>query len=37
MKPEGWIFMIVSWSGILGVFVFCLIRTLGSKDANGKP
>jgi hypothetical protein len=36
MRLEGWIFLIVSWGGILGVFIFCLIRTLGSKDSSGK-
>lgn len=36
MRPEGWIFMIISWTAILSVFIFCLIRTLGSKDINGK-
>lgn len=36
MRLEGWIFLVVSWSGILGVFVFCLIRTLGSKNSGGK-
>ena len=28
MTPAGWIFMIVSWAVILGLFGFCMSRTL---------
>jgi hypothetical protein len=34
MRPEGWIFMIISWSVILALFFYSLIRTLRSKDSN---
>lgn len=36
MQLDGWIFMILSWAGILSVFFFCLVRTLRSKDTNGR-
>lgn len=28
MTINGWIFMGISWSAIIGLFVFCLRRTL---------
>jgi len=32
MTPGGWIFMLASWTVILGLFGYCLYRTLtGSK------
>lgn len=33
MTAAGWIFMIVSWTVIIGMFTFCMTRTLrpGSK------
>ncbi len=31
MQVSGWIFMILSWGGILGLLVFCLIRTFWQK------
>jgi hypothetical protein len=31
MTPGGWIFMLTSWAVILGLFVFCMVRTLGGK------
>ena len=36
MTPAGWIFMIISWAVILGLFTFCLTRTLrpGNKNEN---
>ncbi len=36
MRPEGWIFLIVSWTVILSVFIFCMTRTLGDKNSKGK-
>jgi hypothetical protein len=30
MNLGGWIFMLGSWAVILGLFVYCIIRTLGS-------
>jgi hypothetical protein len=32
MTPAGWIFMIVSWTVIIGLFVFCLFHTLRPSD-----
>ena len=32
MTAAGWIFMIVSWTAILGLFTFCLTRTLRPAD-----
>lgn len=36
MTLAGWIFMIVSWTVIIGIFSFCLSRTLRprAKDNN---
>jgi len=34
MTIAGWIFMIVSWSVIIGLFVFCLKRTLSPRPNN---
>jgi len=31
MRIDGWIFMIVSWLAILGLFVFSLARILRQK------
>jgi uncharacterized membrane protein len=28
MTIEGWIFMIISWAVIIGLFIFCMTRTL---------
>ena len=28
MTLAGWIFMLVSWTVIIGLFIFCMIRTL---------
>ena len=28
MTVGGWIFMLVSWGVIIGLFIFCMIRTL---------
>lgn len=32
MTIAGWLFMSASWLVILGLFIFCLYRTLHSKD-----
>ena len=29
MTPGGWIFMLTSWTVILGLFGYCMVRTLG--------
>jgi hypothetical protein len=29
MNLSGWIFMLSSWLVIIGLFVYCMIRTLG--------
>jgi hypothetical protein len=34
MTIAGWLFMSASWLVILGLFIFCLCRTLRSKDKN---
>lgn len=31
MRLSGWIFMLVSWGLIIGLFVYCMIRTLCSQ------
>ena len=31
MTLQGWIFMLTSWTVIGGLFIFCMIRTLGGK------
>ena len=36
MRPAGWIFFIVSWGVILSLFVFCMVRTLRTKDKETK-
>lgn len=40
MTAAGWIFMLVSWGVIIGLFGFCLVRTLRTdsqkhSDAEG--
>lgn len=38
MTLAGWIFMSVSWAVILGVFSFCMSRTLRpSEKAKNEP
>lgn len=32
MTTAGWIFMIVSWAIIIGLFAFCMRRTLKPQD-----
>jgi hypothetical protein len=32
MRPEGWVFMGISWSMILGLLLFSLVRTLKTRD-----
>lgn len=34
MKLAGWIFMLVSWAVIIGLFIFCMIRTLRTPKQN---
>jgi len=34
MKWSGWLFMLVSWTVILGLFVYCMARTLRSGQDN---
>jgi choline-glycine betaine transporter len=40
MKLSGWIFMIISWTAILSLAVFCFSRIfkkgLGGKDSKKK-
>lgn len=35
MTLSGWLFMIVSWAAILGMFTFCMSRTLRPLKRNG--
>jgi hypothetical protein len=40
MTVAGWIFMIVSWAVIIGLFTFCMTRTLRpgkTKDGSQNP
>lgn len=39
MTLNGWIFMLVSWTVIIGMFVFCLIRATRppKRDDQQKP
>jgi hypothetical protein len=37
MTTGGWIFLAVSWLGILGVFAYSMVRTLREKDDSGEP
>jgi len=34
MTASGWIFLILAWSAILGLFLFALLRTLRSGNKN---
>lgn len=34
MKLSGWIFMLVSWGAIIGLFVYCMARTLRSGKGS---
>ncbi|MCI0498336.1 MAG: hypothetical protein L0Y36_01460 [Planctomycetales bacterium] len=38
MTISGWIFMLISWAVILGLFIFSMVRTLrpGDKSPNHK-
>jgi predicted secreted protein len=36
MRPEGWLFMIISWSVIFALFIFSMERTLREKDNQNK-
>lgn len=32
MTPAGWIFMLLSWTLILGMFGYCMFRTLHPRS-----
>ena len=34
MEPAGWLLLVLSWSGITAVVVFCLRRVLGSATED---
>jgi len=34
MTVSGWIFLILAWSAILGLFLYALLRTLRSGKNN---
>jgi hypothetical protein len=34
MRFDGWIFLIISWSVILALFVFSMVLTLSGKERN---
>jgi len=36
MHANGWLFMGLSWGGILALFGFCLYRTLRSRGSSSK-
>jgi len=36
MRLDGWLFMIISWSAILALFFFSMVRTLREKDSQNK-
>jgi hypothetical protein len=36
MTAAGWIFMAISWGAIIGLFVFCIIRTLQSDKPKNR-
>ena len=36
MTIYGWIFLVGSWGVILSLLVFCLFRTLRTRNGNGK-
>jgi hypothetical protein len=31
MNLYGWIFMLGSWAGIIGLFGFCMVRTFSTR------
>lgn len=37
MTLSGWIFMAVSWTAILGVFAFCMIRATRPSKRDDRP
>lgn len=37
MNTSGWIFMLISWGVILGLFVFSMIRTLHPPKRGDNP
>jgi hypothetical protein len=36
MTRDGWIFMLATWTLILGLFLFSVVRTLLEKDDEDK-
>jgi len=34
MTTVGWIFMFLSWGGILGLLIFCFAKVLRIRKAN---
>lgn len=34
MNISGWIFMFISWAVIIGLFIFCMVRTLRRGSGN---
>ena len=34
MNWQGWIFMLLSWSVAIGIFIFCMRRTLQPRPNN---
>jgi hypothetical protein len=32
MRPEGWIFIAISWGAILSLFAYCMVRILQQKN-----
>jgi len=39
MTVSGWIFLILAWSAILGLFLYALLRTLrpGKNNTSSSP
>lgn len=34
MKPGGWFFLILSWSFIIGLTIFCFVRVFSKKEVD---
>lgn len=34
MSTFGWIFMVVYWTGLTGLLIFCLVKTLTNSEAK---
>ena len=37
MTLGGWLFLILSWTVIIGVFLYCMVRTLRNRSSNHTP